>query len=216
MNGAGDYAEIRKAMTGKHRVPLIEAPEIGQQPQGADLREGESARALRLRRKLTLDQLAELTGLSKGHLSRFERGEKSLSVAALMRLAQALGTSVSVLLGESIDKDAIHLVRVQDRRTSRVAAEEGGYSFALLSRSDEAGDLEVFTAELAAGVNVAGKVTHGGYESFFVLDGEVEIEVAERVFRLRTGDYIEFPGTLRHSTQSKSPNATVLVVVNRR
>ncbi len=51
----------------------------------------------------TLDQLAEVTGLSKGHLSRFERGEKSLSVAALMRLAQALGTSVSFLLGEDVD-----------------------------------------------------------------------------------------------------------------
>ena len=209
------YAEIRKGMTGDQCVPINDAPEIGQQPQRANPGEGASARALRLRRKLTLDQLAELTGLSKGHLSRFERGEKSLSVAALMRLAQALGTSVSVLLGESIDTDAIHLVRVQDRRTSRVAAEEGGYRFALLSRSDEAG-LEVFTVELTAGVNVDGKVTHGGNESFYVLDGEVEIEVAERVFRLRTGDYIEFPGTLRHSTQSKTPNATVLVVVNRK
>lgn len=216
MDDAADPGADSRATTGNDRVPLNDAPEIGQQPLGADPGEGASARALRLRRKLTLDQLAELTGLSKGHLSRFERGEKSLSVAALMRLAQALGTSVSVLLGESIDKDAIHLVRVQDRRTSRVAAEEGGYRFALLSRSDEAGDLEVFTVELAAGVNVAGNVTHGGHESFFVLDGEVEIEVAERVFRLRTGDYIEFPGTLRHSTQSKSPNATVLVVVNRR
>lgn len=216
MNDAADPGADSQATTGNNRVPVNDAPETGQQPIGADLSQAASARALRLRRKLTLDQLAELTGLSKGHLSRFERGEKSLSVAALMRLAQALGTSVSVLLGENIDKDAIHLVRVQDRRTSHVAAEEGGYRFALLSRSDEAGDLEVFTVELTAGVNVAGNVTRGGHESFFVLDGEVEIEVAERVFRLRTGDYIEFPGTLRHSTQSKSPNATVLVVVNRR
>ena len=87
----------------------------------------------------------ELRGLSKGHLSRFERGEKSLSLAALMRLAQALGTSASVLLGESADRDEIHLVRVDERRTTDVAAEDGGYRFALLSRSDQDSDGEIFT-----------------------------------------------------------------------
>jgi hypothetical protein len=39
------------------------------------------------------------------------------------RLAEALRASVCVLLDESIDKDAIHLVRDQDRRISRVAVD---------------------------------------------------------------------------------------------
>ena len=178
--------------------------------------QGANARVLRQNRRLTLDRLAELTGLSKGHLSRFERGEKSLSLAALMRLAQALGTSASVLLGESADRDEIHLVRVDERRTTDVAAEDGGYRFALLSRADQDSDGEIFTVELSAGVIVNGKVSHAGYERCFVISGEVDVEVADRIFKLRSGDYLEFPGRLTHSTHSRSPRATVLVIVNRR
>jgi transcriptional regulator with XRE-family HTH domain len=173
-----------------------------------------NARNLRQKRKLTLDQLAETTGLSKGHLSRFERGEKSLSVAALMRLAQALGTSVSFLLGEEVGQDDIHLVRVGDRKTSHLAAEDGGYRYSLLSRSDQPHDLEVFTVELTAGASVDGKSSHGGKEGFFVLSGDVDIEIADRIFRLHQGDYLEFPANLRHATQSISARATVLVIVS--
>jgi transcriptional regulator with XRE-family HTH domain len=176
---------------------------------------GTNARSLRQKRKLTLDQLAEVTGLSKGHLSRFERGEKSLSVAALMRLAQALGTSVSFLLGEDVDQDAIHLVRVGDRKTSHVPAEEGGYRFSLLSRSDQPHDMEVFTVELAAGASVDGKESHGGKEGLFILSGDVDVEVADKIFRLHPGDYLEFPANLRHAIQSRSARATVLVIVSR-
>ena len=58
---------------------------------------GALVRSLRRRANLTLDRLAEEVELSKSHLSRYERGEKSLSVSSLMRLAKALGTSVAAL-----------------------------------------------------------------------------------------------------------------------
>lgn len=175
---------------------------------------GATVRTIRQRRGLTLDQLAGLTELSKGHLSRFERDEKSLSVAALMRLAQALGTSVSVLLGESLDQEAIRLVRVEDRRTSVVPVDEGDYRFALLSRSGQPG-VEVFTIELTAGAGIDGTSSHGGQEGLFVVSGDVDVGVADRTFALHAGDYLEFPGHLKHSTQSRSPRATILVIVDR-
>ena len=79
------------------------------------------ARSFRRQRSITLEQLATETGLSKGHLSRFERGEKSLSIAALMRLSKALHTSVSALLGERAGEDLLHVVRTGER-TRRKAA----------------------------------------------------------------------------------------------
>ena len=174
---------------------------------------GPNARAMRLLRRLTLDQLTEMTGLSKGHLSRFERGEKSLSVAALMRLANALGTTVSVLLGERLDDDAIHLVRTFDRRESRVEVDDGDYRYSLLSRSGQAGGIEVFTITLSAGATIPAKGVHDGQESVFVLDGNVQIQLGERVFDLHAGDYLEFPAAVAHRTTSKSAVSTILVMV---
>ena len=69
---------------------------------------------LRRRKGLTLDQIADAAELSKGHLSRFERGEKALSVASMLRLAQALNTTVGRLLGEEFDKDGIRVVKAKD------------------------------------------------------------------------------------------------------
>src|SRR5271156_3744702 len=61
---------------------------------------GERLRAARDPAGLTLDQLAETSGLSKAHLSRLESSERQPSIAALLDLSAALGGPVNVLLGE--------------------------------------------------------------------------------------------------------------------
>ena len=61
---------------------------------------GERLRAARDRAGLTLDQMAEASGLSKAHLSRLESGERQPSIAALLDLSAALGVQVNALLGE--------------------------------------------------------------------------------------------------------------------
>ena len=48
-------------------------------------------RAQRRSRRLSLQQAATLAEIDIGHLSRVERGEASLSVAALARLAKVIG-----------------------------------------------------------------------------------------------------------------------------
>ena len=52
---------------------------------------GQRLRAARERVGLTLDQTAELSGLSKAHLSRLESAERQPSIAALLSLSGALG-----------------------------------------------------------------------------------------------------------------------------
>src|SRR5580658_3484423 len=68
---------------------------------------GQRLRAARERVGLTLDQTAELSGLSKAHLSRLESAERQPSIAALLSLSEALGTPVSVLLGEDQDSSPL-------------------------------------------------------------------------------------------------------------
>jgi transcriptional regulator with XRE-family HTH domain len=61
----------------------------------------ERIRELRERAELSLGELGEITGISKGYLSQLERGEAANpSVEVLGKLAQGLGTQASELLGE--------------------------------------------------------------------------------------------------------------------
>ncbi|MGV2974985.1 helix-turn-helix domain-containing protein [Roseibium alexandrii] len=54
---------------------------------------------LRKAKGLSLDELAEKSGISRATLSRIERGDTSPTAAALGRLATAFGVSVSDLFG---------------------------------------------------------------------------------------------------------------------
>lgn len=51
----------------------------------------------RSRAGYTQQELARLSGLSAAHLSRAERGQRPLSPSAKVRLARAVGVSVSEL-----------------------------------------------------------------------------------------------------------------------
>lgn len=62
-------------------------------PGSPPIAEPSPLRAARRARGLTLDAASAQAGISKGQLSRFERGEAGLSINALYRLAQVLEVS---------------------------------------------------------------------------------------------------------------------------
>lgn len=54
---------------------------------------GQEIKHLRLKRKLTHDKLAELSGLSGAHISMIERGKRNPTAETLIALAPALDVS---------------------------------------------------------------------------------------------------------------------------
>ena len=61
-------------------------------------------RSLRLSKKISLDILSKLSGLSPGYLSKVERSEKAPPLSTLNKIALALGTELSYLLKEESDE----------------------------------------------------------------------------------------------------------------
>jgi transcriptional regulator with XRE-family HTH domain len=59
---------------------------------------GKNIRAKRKRARLTLEVLAEKANLHPNYLGRVERAEENISLAALIRIAKALGVHAQVLL----------------------------------------------------------------------------------------------------------------------
>ena len=77
----------------------------------------ERIKDLRVEKRLTLEQLAELTGLSSSAIGKYESGEyKDISAFAIAKLADKLGVSTDYLLCRTENKnhpntelDALHL-----------------------------------------------------------------------------------------------------------
>ncbi|MBI4602937.1 MAG: helix-turn-helix transcriptional regulator [Planctomycetes bacterium] len=95
---------------------------------------GSRLRTLRKGKGLTLDALEELSGVSKGFLSKIEAGKASPSVEVARRIARALEVSVSDLLGEEgPQEEAVpggrsralrDFIRARDSRGEPLQAEE--------------------------------------------------------------------------------------------
>src|SRR5215210_644533 len=60
---------------------------------------GGRVRELRRRRGLTLEELAELSGVSRAMISKLERGEKNPTLLVAANLAEGLGVTLSQLAG---------------------------------------------------------------------------------------------------------------------
>jgi len=177
-------------------------------------RVGLRVKDLRRRKGLTLDWLARETGLSKGHLSRFERGQKSVSLSALIRLAAALDIGVGTLLGDAGDTGAVRVVRSGETELRRAPSQNGGYAFSALGSSDEAGlRYNVFRLVLPREGYRQSHAYHSGREMVFIISGRVRFLVGDDEMVLETGDYAEFPGHLRHDLESLSEQSELLVIV---
>ena len=63
---------------------------------------GRRIRGARKRLNMTQEKLAELTGLSVPHLSNIENGKTKLSLPALVKIANALESSLDALVHDSL------------------------------------------------------------------------------------------------------------------
>lgn len=62
---------------------------------------GLAVRARRVRLKLSQEQLAERAGLHRTYVGSVERGERNVSLANIIAIAQALGITASRLLADA-------------------------------------------------------------------------------------------------------------------
>lgn len=68
---------------------------------------GSRLRHLRKRRGWTLQQLADMVGITKGGISQIERGDISPSVETLSKIADAFSISQTLLAEPGVDPDRL-------------------------------------------------------------------------------------------------------------
>ena len=171
---------------------------------------GKKIRDLRLRRGLTVQQLAEATGLSKGFISQVENSRTSPSLATLSDLARSLETSVAYLVVE--EEQVPYVVRSQDRPRLQVG---GNASKVEVLSAQPKRNLELILVELAPGMTAGDKRTyHHGEEVVLCVDGRVSLTCGEHVIMLEAGDSCHYDGRVPHALENAgSGPARVLIAM---
>lgn len=155
------------------------------EPMDAELEEildsvGPRLRALRRDRGLTLEELAEATGISVSTLSRVESGKRRPTLDLLIPLARAHRVALDQLVAAPATGDPrVHLKPLRKKRGS-----------VLVPLTQYPGRVQVFKQVLA--YREPKLVTHTGYEWLYVLAGRLRLILGEREFLLRPGEVAEF------------------------
>ena len=163
---------------------------------------GDRIRNLRLRKELTIEGLAERSGLAAENIARIENHELSPPLGDIVRLANGLKVSVGNLFGDNADAPFC-LVRSDSRkrvsRFSSASSSSGGYRYESLGYQKQNRHMEPFLVTLSPTQppqSIPNR--HAGEEILFVLEGQVEVSLAEHTDILNPGDSIYYDSNLPH------------------
>lgn len=159
---------------------------------------GKKIRDLRLRRGLTVQQLATAAGLSKGFISQVENDRTSPSLTTLSDVAKALVVSVAYLV---VDEDPVpYVVRAHERTRLEVG---GNASRVEVLSAAPKRNLELLLVEFPPGISAGDKRHyHHGEECMLVLEGNIQMVCDEHVFALGPGDSIHYDGRQPHAIEN--------------
>jgi transcriptional regulator with XRE-family HTH domain len=168
---------------------------------------GARLRALRAAQGLTLEHLATKCGLTRGYLSLVERDLKTPSVAALLRLTEALNSDIGALFnGRQQAAGNYVLHRHQPGQTGPEAVP--------IAPGREGKMMEPFI--IAPAAKAIERLTHSGEELLIVLRGEVMVRLGDDELVLGLNDSLYFTASIAHTIRSIGPvQAELLVVVGR-
>ena len=154
-------------------------------------------RTLRRRKKLTLEELAKISGLTYPTVASIENNKTSPSLNTLDALACALNISASDLVGLAENYG------VQTRQTETVQAEtleKSGLGLESI-RIANFDKCKIFRATAKAKNAIKSMELHEDcdcHEICYVLQGSLDIRVKSNIYKLNANDVILFDGTLDH------------------
>jgi transcriptional regulator with XRE-family HTH domain len=156
---------------------------------------GVRIRSARIARSMTLQALADVSGLSPSMLSLVERGRASPSIGSLIVIADALSVAMSdLIVTDSSVKEKV-VVRPDDQRVVETAQ----HVVRRLLREDRARAVSVAINEYAPNTGSApAPISHAGFEYGFVLDGELTVEIDGTSHQVEKGDLISYSSRRQH------------------
>ncbi|HEV3426508.1 MAG TPA: XRE family transcriptional regulator [Paraburkholderia sp.] len=164
---------------------------------------GATLRELRLRHGLTIAQVADQAGISRGMLSKIENAQTSTGLDVLNRIAQTLGVSLSTLFRHfDVPQGGAQLVK---KGTGMEVVRKGtkrGHTYHLLAYDQ--GPRKAFEPFLITMDDEAERFPtfeHPGTEFIHMLKGVLEYRHGQHTYVLHPGDTLTFQADIPHGPE---------------
>jgi transcriptional regulator with XRE-family HTH domain len=174
-------------------------------------------RELRTERGMTLQEVADATGLSKGQLSKIETGGVSPPIATLAKLAEALEVSIGEFFARSGGDDTVVFFPKSVRQNVRGRLSHRAYRYELLVPGRKRRDMQPMIVTVDSRTYKFKLMDHAGEQFIYLLEGEMDYVVGDRTYQVKEGDSLYFEASNLHGPKLKrNQRARYLVVFSSR
>ena len=182
---------------------------------------GAKIKGLRESKNLSVEEIAERSGLSVDQIASIENDQNLPSLGPLIKIARALGVRLGTFMD---DNDALGPVvcRAEDRERDRSISFSNGAADARkhmeyhpLAQQKAGRHMEPFVIDInpedAPDFQLS---AHEGEEFIYVMSGEVEIVYGKETYTLKEGDSIFYDSIVKHHVHgAPGKSAKILAVV---
>ncbi|RCS54894.1 XRE family transcriptional regulator [Bremerella cremea] len=174
----------------------------------------ERIRALRIDQRLTLEEVASRTGLTRSWLSKVENFRVTPSLPALAEIARALGITTSKLVEGLDEKPALTIVRSHERKVvERDQSPENTSVYQSLAHRRKSRSMDPFLITIPPGIAREESLAHVGEEFLLVQSGQVDFEYDNDRIELQAGDSLYFDASVPHRLINAYKTAAVVLCV---
>lgn len=159
---------------------------------------GERLRRLRMENALTQEELADRSELTKGYISQLERNLSSPSIATLIDILEALGTTISEFFNE---QPAEQIVFGADDWFEKIADD---HTIEWIIPNAQKNEMEPIIITLHPGVQSEIDEPHHGEEFGYVLTGKIALYIGRKKYVVNKGETFYFQANDIHYLQNES------------
>lgn len=174
---------------------------------------GKNIKRYRKARGQTLQSLADVTGYSKGYLSKLEKSDYAPPLSTLTQIAKALGVTTSALLGEAVRQNAISFIKKNERMVIVGQGTTFGYLYESIAYKYSDRSMQPFVLTMPLNAKKKGRFQHNSEEMLFVLKGTMKFHYGTEEFIVEEGDCIYFDGSIPHRGESYGDQEAVCLMV---
>ena len=182
---------------------------------------GSKIKGIRESRNLSVEEIAESSGLTVDQINSIENDENLPSLGPLIKIARAMGVRLGTFMD---DNDALGPVicRAKDReKESSISFSNGAVDarkhmeYHPLAQQKAGRHMEPFVIDINPEDKTEFNLSaHEGEEFIYVMNGEVEIEYGKEKYTLHEGDSIFYDSIVKHHVHgAPGKSAKILAVV---
>jgi transcriptional regulator with XRE-family HTH domain len=177
---------------------------------------GARIKTWRERKNLTVEQLAEKTGLDPKFIEAMEEGAAAPALGPMVKLARALGTRLGTFTDDELSDDPC-ITRAATRTPDSAVQASGGKNLAMtyhhLGHGKADRHMEPFFIRLDPEDGDPALSSHEGEEFVVVVSGQVVLRYGQEVHTLSAGDSMYYNSVVPHHVGAGGNQAAEIYAV---